>query len=126
MDGEIEPDRLETKLDGNGDGNGDGDDPLVVDIRNPPAFEQGHIPDSVNVPLSRLTQDIAEVADADHIVTVCPHGKASVKAARLIAAYDGFDGRVDSLEGGLTAWDGPMDRAGAAAEDSDEGPNVPF
>lgn len=129
MDGEIEPDRLETKLDG------DGDDPLVVDIRNPPAFQQGHIPDSVNVPLSRLTQDVDEVADADHVVTVCPHGKASVKAARLIAAYDGFDGRVDSLDGGLTAWDGPLEDAGAtdsAADGSgadsaaDEGPEAPF
>ncbi len=123
MDGEIEPDRLETKL------NGD-DDPLVVDIRNPPAFQQGHIPDSVNVPLSRLTQEVDEVADADHIVTVCPHGKASVKAARLIAAYDGFDGRVDSLGGGLTAWDGPIEESGATDTEADgvadEGPEAPF
>ncbi|MEF8785285.1 MAG: rhodanese-like domain-containing protein [Haloarculaceae archaeon] len=123
MDGEIEPDRLEAELDGD-------DDPLVVDIRNPPAFEQGHIPDSVNVPLPRLTQDVDEVADADHVVTVCPHGQASIKAARLIAAYDGFDGRVDSLHGGLTAWDGPLEVP--AAEDSetdstaDDGPEAPF
>jgi rhodanese-related sulfurtransferase len=118
MDGEIEPDRLETELD-------DGDDPLVVDIRNPPAFRQGHIPDSVNVPLSQLTQEVDAVTDADHVVTVCPHGQASVKAARLIASYEGFEGRVDSLAGGLTSWDGPIetDTEGAAA---DEGPDAPF
>ncbi|WP_302082374.1 rhodanese-like domain-containing protein [Salinibaculum rarum] len=118
MDGEIEPDRLETELDSD-------DDPLVVDIRNPPAFQQGHIPESVNVPLSQLTQRVDEIADADHVVTVCPHGQASVKAARLIASYDGFDGRVDSLHGGLTSWDGPLDTETADAP-ADEGPEAPF
>ena len=118
MDGEIEPDRLETELNGE-------DDPLVVDIRTPPAFRQGHIPDSVNVPLSHLPQKVDAVADADRVVTVCPPGKASVKAARLIASYENFDGRVDSLRGGLTSWDGPVetDTEGAAA---DEGPDAPF
>jgi rhodanese-related sulfurtransferase len=112
MDGEIEPDRLETELD-------DGDDPLVVDIRNPPAFRQGHIPDSVNVPLSQLTQEVDAVTDADHVVTVCPHGQASVKAARLIASYEGFDGTVESMAGGLTEWEWELDRAEAAEEAGD-------
>jgi rhodanese-related sulfurtransferase len=125
MDGEIEPDRLEEQLDST-------DQPTVVDIRNPPSFQQGHIPDSQNLPLSQLTQHIEDVADADHVVTVCPHGKASIKAARLIAAYEGFDGRVDSLAGGLTAWDGPIESAaadgGSDAGDgpADEGPDAPF
>ena len=118
MDGEIEPDRLERKLDGD-------DDPLIVDIRSPPAFQHGHIPDSVNVPLSQLTREVDAVTGADHVVTVCPHGISSVKAARLIASYEGFDGQVDSLEGGLTAWDGPIETDTEAAA-TDEGPNAPF
>ena len=118
MDGEIEPDRLETELDSD-------DDPLVVDIRNPPSFRQGHIPGSVNVPLSQLTQAVDDVADADHVVTVCPHGISSVKAARLIASYEEFDGRVDSLDGGLSAWDGPIESDAQQAA-ADEGPDAPF
>jgi rhodanese-related sulfurtransferase len=118
MDGEIEPDRLEAKLDTD-------EEPLVVDIRNPPSFERGHIPDSVNVPLSQLTGEVDAVTDADHVVTVCPHGQASVKAARLISAYEGFDGRVDSLHGGLTAWEGPLE-TDAAQGNADEGPEAPF
>jgi rhodanese-related sulfurtransferase len=117
MDGEIEPDRLNAKLDGD-------DEPVVIDIRNPPAFRQGHIPHSINVPLSQLTGSVESVADADHVVTVCPHGQASVKAARLIAAHEAFDGRVDSLKGGLTAWDGPIEAA--AEQSSDDGPDAPF
>lgn len=118
MDGEIEPDRLADELDGD-------DPPLVVDIRNRDAFQQSHIPDSVNVPLSQLTQDVDAVTDADHVVTVCPHGEASVKAARLISAYEGFDGQVDSLEGGLTAWDGPLEN-GSDDSTVDERPDAPF
>ncbi len=118
MDGEIEPDRLESKLDSD-------ERPLVVDIRNPPAFRQGHIPDSVNLPLSQLTGGVDTVTDADHVVTVCPHGQASVKAARLISAYEGFDGQVDSLRGGLTAWDGPLE-ADVEQVSADEGPDAPF
>jgi len=103
-----------------------------VDIRNPDSFRQAHIPDSNNVPLSQLTQQVEAVADSDYVVMVCPHGKASVKAARLISAYEGFDGRVDSLDGGLTAWDGPIETPaadGGADEDggpADEGPEAPF
>jgi len=119
MDGEIEPEQLADSFD-------DSDAPLVVDIRAPDAYRQGHIPDSENVPLSQLTRDVEEIADADHVVTVCPHGKASVKAARLIAAYEGFDGRVDSLDGGLTAWDGPIEREARESSSPDEGPEAPF
>ena len=124
MDGEIQPEELEAAMDG-------GDPPLVVDIRQPTAFRRGHLPDSLNLPLPELARDVGTVADADHVVTVCPHGKASVKAARLVAAYEGFDGRVESLAGGLTAWDGPLtdgdggpDTAGDDA--TDEGPAAPF
>ena len=118
MDGEIEPDRLEAKLDSD-------DEPLVVDIRNPNAFRRGHIPGSVNLPLAELTLGVEDVAAADHVVTVCPHGQASIKAARLISAYEGFDGRVDSLHGGLTAWEGPLERDAEPAG-ADEGPDAPF
>jgi len=110
MDGEISSAELEQAL---------GDDPpLVVDIRSPDAFAHGHIPGSVNVPLSRLSGEIERVADEDHVVTVCPHGKASVRAARLIGAFEAFDGRVESLADGLTGWDGPVER--------DPAPDAPF
>ncbi len=112
MDGEIQPDRLATTLE-------DGEPPVLVDIRQPAAFEQGHIPGSVNLPLSELTAEIEQLEGSDHVVTICPHGQASVKAARLIAAWEGFDGRVESLAGGLQAWTGPFEE-GTIGDPSDE------
>jgi rhodanese-related sulfurtransferase len=102
MDGEISGPELEDLL-------GSDVEPLVVDIRSPAAFSREHVAGSVNVPFDRLSSEITRVADEDHVVTVCPHGKASRRAARLVASFDGFDGRVESLAPGLEGWDGPTD-----------------
>jgi rhodanese-related sulfurtransferase len=122
MDGEIDPEEVERTL-------GE-DDPVVVDIRSPAAFEQGHIPGSRNIPFGELPDEVESLTDADHVVTVCPHGKASVQAARLIGSYEGTaDTRVDSMAGGLSEWSGDLetgndsaqgDSRGDAQADSDE------
>ena len=131
MDGEIGHDELHSILE-------NGDDARVVDIRPPRAYERGHIPGSENVPLQRLVDDIEQFAGADRVVTLCPHGKSSVQAARLIASYEGFDGDAESFAPGLAEWDGPVEtgRSGDEATDSDEaesdagpadeGPDAPF
>jgi rhodanese-related sulfurtransferase len=112
MDGEITPDSLADRLETDGE-----EAPLVLDIRSPRAFRQGHIPGSENLPLQDLTGEVEAVDGADHVVTVCPHGEASVQAARLITAYEGFDGTVESLAGGLVAWEGPLEE-GTHSDDS--------
>ena len=112
MSDEITPEELAGLL--------DGEEPVrVVDIRSPAAFERGHIPDSENVPFGELPRRVEQFADADHIVTVCPHGKASLQALQLLRSAEPVDdARVESLAGGLEAWDGPLDAAehGAAAD----------
>jgi rhodanese-related sulfurtransferase len=116
MVGEIQPETLHERL-------GDGDAPVVIDIRSQSAFDGGHLPGSRNVPLPEIPRQIDDFADADHVVTVCPHGKASLKAARIVEAYQGFDGTVDSLAGGLEAWDGPVE---SETQASGERPDAPF
>ncbi|GAB7012260.1 rhodanese-like domain-containing protein [Halolamina salina] len=99
--------------------------PTLVDIREPPAFRRGHIPGSLNVPFRELPDRVAELSDADHVVTVCPHGKASVQAAKLIESYEGItDATVESMAGGLSEWDGEIESAADA--EPDEGPAAPF
>lgn len=103
MSGEIEPAELERLLE-------DGEPVRVVDIRSAAAFEAGHIPGSENVPFEELTHSIEDFAGEMRIVTVCPHGKASIQAARLIESFEGVPkrARVESLAGGLDAWEGPI------------------
>lgn len=111
MDGEIAPEEVARLVAGD-------DPPLIVDVRPPGAFARGHVPGSENVPLGRLPDRIDDLAGAEHVVTVCPHGRASVQAARLIASAEATAGaRVESMAGGLDAWPGDLvggDGTGAA------------
>jgi len=116
MDGEIGNEELRELV--------DAEDARVVDIRSPTAFERGHIPGSENVPFPSLVDTVEQFEDTERVVTVCPKGKSSVQAARLIASYEGFDGRVESFEPGLSGWEGPFEDGGETA--TDEGPDAPF
>jgi rhodanese-related sulfurtransferase len=123
MDGEIDPDEVAELLASDGAGL------AVVDIRSNHAFDRGHIPGSVNIPFEQLPNRVEELAGADHVVTVCPHGQASVQAARLVGSYEGTaDATVESMAGGLEAWEGPVETSDpdAATAEADEGPDAPF
>lgn len=119
MVGEIHAETLRERLD-------DGDPPVVIDIRSRSDFDEGHLPGSRNVPLPEIPRRIDDFADADHVVTVCPHGKASVKAGRIVEAYQDFEGTVDSLAGGLEGWDGPIESESAPNAAESERPESPF
>lgn len=118
MDGEISHAELETLLE-------DEEPPAIVDIRNPPDFQREHIPGSTNIPFNALPQEVEQLRGEDHVVTVCPHGKASIQAAQLVASFEGFDGCVESLERGISAWDGPVTGGGSDGE-PDGSPAAPF
>ena len=123
MDGEISAEELRDLLEG------DLEDVRVVDVRSPDAFRRGRIPGSENVPFGELTGRVEEFADADRVVTVCPHGKASQQAARLVGSYEGFSGRVESLEPGLEGWEYELETDAdddTASEAAEEGPEAPF
>ena len=98
MDDEIDPEEVHALL-------ANGADVRVVDIRDEASYARGHIPGSENLPFHELSRRIDELDGADRVVTVCPHGKASVQAARLIGSYEGCaDARVESMAGGLDEW----------------------
>ncbi|WP_123621654.1 rhodanese-like domain-containing protein [Halorubrum sp. CSM-61] len=132
MDGEIDPEELAGLIAGD-----EGSDSAlrIVDIRDRRAFDRGHVPGSECIPFPELTTRVAELEGAARIVTVCPHGVASRQAAQLIGSYAGIeDARVESLRGGIEAWErdtgelvqpDPEETANPTAE-PDEGPDAPF
>jgi rhodanese-related sulfurtransferase len=123
MDDEISPEGVRELL--------DADEAVrVVDIRPEAAFDRGHIPDSENIPFHALADEIERLDGAERVVTVCPKGKSSVQAARLIASYEGVpdDARVESMAGGLDEWEYGLDATDATDESDEvtEGPDAPF
>lgn len=97
MDDEISGEALDGLL-------AEGADVRIVDIRSPGAYERGHIPGSENIPFGELPEEVDRLDGTERVVTVCPHGEASIQAARLVGSYEGLDGRVESLAGGVEQW----------------------
>lgn len=89
-----------------------GDPPQIIDIRPPAAFQQGHIPGAINLPMGQLATNIDQVEWADEIVVACPIGQSSVQAARLIGSFEGVENpdTVYSLGGGYNDWEWELEQ----------------
>jgi SulP family sulfate permease len=77
--------------------------PLVVDVREPREFRQGHVPNAQLIPLSQILSDTPELSRVRQIVFVCRTGWRSLRAASAVRA-GGYD-NVAILQGGLQAWE---------------------
>jgi rhodanese-related sulfurtransferase len=78
---------------------------LVLDVRSPAEYADGHIEGAMNLPLDDLPAALARLPAGREIVTVCGKGGGrSDKAAGLLIDH-GFRA-VRSLCGGMAAWSG--------------------
>ena len=79
---------------------------LLLDVRTPEEFEQGHLPGSQNVPLDDLDK-IAQVTDNRNtpLYVYCYSGARSRQAAAMLQRM-GYT-RVRNI-GGIAAWNGRM------------------
>ena len=81
------------------------EDAIVVDVRNTGEFEQGHIPNSRNIPLPDLERRLGEL-DAfkqTPVILCCEAGSRSMSAAATLRKA-GFE-RPHSLRGGMAEWE---------------------
>jgi len=106
---EVSTEELKRKLDA-------GEPVQIIDIRPPAAYDQGHIPGAINVPMTELATRVDEIDWGDDVVVTCPIGQSSVQAARLIGSFEGVgDASVRSMAGGYDAWEYELERGGADA-----------
>ena len=81
---------------------------VLVDVREPDEYAQGHVPGSVNLPLSciRTAEDVLTDYDAPLFV-YCLSGGRSGQAVRFLkgAGYT----NVKNI-GGINAWTGKVER----------------
>jgi rhodanese-related sulfurtransferase len=73
----------------------------VVDVREDHEFEAGHVPNAHHIPLSTVSDRIADLPQDEQIWLICQGGVRSMKAADYLLAQ-GFD--VVSVGGGTGAW----------------------
>jgi rhodanese-related sulfurtransferase len=87
--------------------------PLVIDVRTPREFAEGHIETAINVPLAHLGEQLDELPDERALVAYCASGYRSAAACSLLRRA-GRDA-VSDLVGGLPAWYAAQRQASARA-----------
>jgi rhodanese-related sulfurtransferase len=86
---------------------------VILDVRTPEEFAQGHVPGAKNIPHDQLANRIAEVmGDKDkEIVLYCRSGRRAGMAAEILKA-NGFE-KLFHLEGDIQKWteaDRPLEK----------------
>ncbi len=91
--------------------------PLILDVRTPEEFADGHVPGAVLIPHDQLEARIAELGAPREIVVYCRSGRRS-GLAEPILEKNGF--RVHQLEGSWQAW-----QAAGLPEEKTAAPRAP-
>jgi sulfur-carrier protein adenylyltransferase/sulfurtransferase len=78
---------------------------VLLDVRQPVEYEQGHLPGAELIPLPLLPDSLGRLDRERPVLVYCAVGGRSATAA-LFLAHNGFS-EVYQLEGGLDAWEQP-------------------
>ena len=81
---------------------------VLIDVRTKEEYAEGHIPDSINLPLSHLDQILREVPDKNTPLFVyCQSGSRSARAAKSMkkAGYSDV-----TNNGGILYYHGPIEK----------------
>ena len=80
---------------------------LLLDVRTPEEFREGHIPGSRNLPLQDLEEAPAVIeSEAVPVFLYCRSGNRSATAARILRSM-GYRNVTDL--GGINAWRGDVE-----------------
>jgi rhodanese-related sulfurtransferase len=76
---------------------------MVVDVRTPEEFAEGHVPGAVNIPLATVQDNIAMFGDTDtSIIVYCRSGVRAGKALEQLSDAGYID--LSHLEGDIIGW----------------------
>jgi rhodanese-related sulfurtransferase len=85
-----------------------GEKPVIVDVREPWEYAEGHIPGSVLRPLGQIRAWASEFKTADELVLVCRTASRSAAAYRFLQSQ-GFT-NLKNMSGGMVMWRGKVAR----------------
>lgn len=82
--------------------------PVVLDVREPYEYAEGHVPGARNVPLATLVGVAPSLDSTAETLVICRSGHRSATAVRRLRKL-GFT-NVYSVKGGTLAWRGKLKR----------------
>lgn len=74
---------------------------VLLDVREPHEWKNGHAPKARHIPLSQLGSRAKELPRNREILVVCRSGARSARAAKMLSAQRGD---VANVKGGMGAW----------------------
>ena len=82
------------------------DNGVIIDVRTEEEYDEGHIPNSISIPLSHLDDILTEVIDKDtHLMVYCKSGIRSGNAVQALILM-GYTNAVNA--GGIIDWKGEI------------------
>jgi rhodanese-related sulfurtransferase/rubrerythrin len=79
---------------------------LLIDVRQPREFAEGHIPGAQLIPLPEIESRLGELDNDKNLIFYCRTGGRSAVAAALIKDAGPRQGRLYNLVGGIAGWEG--------------------
>lgn len=77
------------------------DGAVVIDVREPMEYVQGHVPGARLVPMSRISQALSILPRGEDVYVICESGNRSGSMADFLSNM-GID--AISVSGGISAW----------------------
>lgn len=63
---------------------------VIIDVRTKGEFQSGHLPNSINIPVDNLQQNLKKIEKDKAIITCCASGARSAYAKRILKS-NGFE-----------------------------------
>jgi phage shock protein E len=57
---------------------------IVIDVRTPQEFDQGKVPDSINIPVDRIPANAERIKNMKRVVFCCASGSRSSNAVTIM------------------------------------------
>jgi rhodanese-related sulfurtransferase len=81
---------------------------VIIDVRTPGEYQEGHIPGVANIPLDQLEKRIGEIPRDKKVVLICRTGNRSASGTKLLR--DKGLTNVFNSKDGMTSWKGPVEK----------------
>jgi rhodanese-related sulfurtransferase len=75
--------------------------PVLIDVRQPDEYEEGHVAGSVLIPMDELPERIDDIPMDEPVYMICRTGARSDRAAQWLLRQ-GYD--ATNVAGGTVAW----------------------
>lgn len=80
---------------------------VLIDVREPAEYAQGHIAGAILIPLGELEERFAEIPKDQEVVMICRSGRRSEAACQFLGEQ-GYTNAAN-MTGGMLAWSGDVE-----------------